>query len=77
VVATQDQPFRGGQAKAEAVDPARRERVLAKAAETLERLKWQAVEHEAWLNAPDRRETAESAQDYINETLKRRGGAGW
>jgi len=71
-----DCPFNGGQAKTEADDPAaRRERVLATVAETLERLEQQAAEHERWLNDPARRERAESAQEYINETRWRNGGA--
>jgi len=71
-----DYSFNGGQARTEADDPAARaERVLATVAETLERLEQQAAEHQRWLNDPARRERAELAQEYINETLRRNGGA--
>ena len=60
-----------------AADPVRRERILAGAAATLERLKWQAYDHEVWLNDPDRRETAEAAQEWIDELNKRKSGASW
>ncbi|MCA1512673.1 hypothetical protein [Bradyrhizobium sp. NBAIM01] len=71
-----DYSFNGGQARTEADDPAARaERVLATVAETLERLEQQAAEHQRWLNDPARRERAELAQEYINETRRRNGGA--
>ena len=61
----------------EAVDPDRRQRVLAIAAATVARLERQAVEHAAWRDDPARRESAELAQEWIDETHKRKIGAGW
>jgi hypothetical protein len=61
--------------QANAADPAvRRQRVLQRAAETLERLRWQAVEHEARRNEPARRESAEQAQEWIDEVNRRKNG---
>jgi hypothetical protein len=43
------------------------------AAATLERLEWQAIEHEHWRVDPQRLAAAEVAQEWVDEWRKRSG----
>jgi len=64
-----DHPY----ARAKTDDPAaRRDRVLRKAAETLQRLELQAIEHKAWRHDPQRIASAEAAEEWLHDLMQRK-----
>jgi hypothetical protein len=62
----------GEHAKTEDNSAARRERILRRARETLDRLELQAEEHERWRVDPQRLASASAAQAWVDEYNRRK-----